>query len=53
MGTDEASYLRISGGNEPGGSTRRMVWTTEVTCAKASSTLTSGWKKTLMTATPW
>src|SRR5437868_15402929 len=52
MGTLEASYFRIFGGKIPGGSTRRIVWTMAVIWANASSTLASGWKNTLMTATP-
>ena len=37
MGTEEASYLMMKGGKEPGGRTRRMVWTMAVTWATASS----------------
>ena len=53
IGTDDASYFRCCGGKVPGGSTRRMVCTTAVICADASSTFTFGWKYTRMTETPW
>jgi len=52
MGTLDASYFKMFGGNVPGGSTRRMVCTTAVICDMASSTFTVGWKKTRTTATP-
>jgi hypothetical protein len=43
-GTLEALYWMISGGVAPGGMTRRIVWDTAVTWARAASTFTFGWK---------
>ena len=53
IGTDDASYLITNGGNDPGGSTLRIVCTTLVICACATAICTCGWKYTLITATPW
>ena len=43
----------ISGGMVPGGMRRRMVWLTDVTCAKALVTLVPGWNATRTMATPF
>ena len=44
MGTVEASYLMMLGGEVPGGKMRSMLCERAVTCASASSTLALGWK---------
>jgi hypothetical protein len=48
----DAEYLMTSGGVMPGGSWRSCACMMDTTCASAVWMLASGWKKTLMMATP-
>ena len=52
IGTDEALYWTMIGGCTPVGMRRRIVCEIEETSAIAFAMFTSGWKKSLMTATP-
>src|SRR4051812_31486088 len=52
IGTLEASYFRMPGGNIPGGSVRRIVCESAVICAIAISTFAFGCRNTRITETP-
>ena len=53
MGVVDAVYWMISGGVVPGGRLRTVVCTMAVACASAVWMFACGWKKILMTPTPF
>jgi len=52
MGTLEGLVCTINGGTVPVGMRRKIVCEIAVTCVRARSMLTPGWKRSLTMATP-